>query len=604
MNALLKKIFFGIFIFINIAVPQSNYAQKNNVVTDNFKLIVHYKDTLNATLPIAFQINFESLQSIYTYINNLPAMLQSKGYVVASVDSIWQLTTEVNIMLYIGTKYNWVQLNTNGIEKDLLSKIGYNEKNFFKKPLNIEEVNVLKEKLLKHYENEGYPFAKVFLDSVQIINDSILASLTVYKIALYKIDSIKNYGKLNMNNKFLQSYLNITNGSAYSFEKLQDVDRKIRELPYADMISPSSLSMLGTGATLNLNINSKKSSEASAIVGFLPDANNTGKLQITGDVNFDLKNVFGGGEGIIFKYQALQPKSPRINLGFDKPYIFHTQFGTGFLFELFKKDSSYLQRNAQLNLQLNLSKYQSGKIIFQFQNTSLLGGGIDTNQIKSQKRLPNIIDVSGTNIGLQYELNKTNYRFNPLRGNELLVIALVGIKTIEKNSDVLSLVSPTFNYASLYDSLQPKSYQLRLKILANHYTPLSKSSTIKTALQLGIYQSPNIFRNEVFQIGGYKLLRGFDEESIYATQYAVFTAEYRSLLSLNSYFFGFSDAAVTNTNFQNINSHNFFISGGLGILYQTKAGLLNISFAVGKRDDVPFNIRQAVKVHFGYINYF
>jgi hemolysin activation/secretion protein len=58
---------------------------------------------------------------------------------------------------------------------------------------------------------------------------------------------------------------------------------------------------------------------------------------------------------------------------------------------------------------------------------------------------------------------------------------------------------------------------------------------------MGVLSSPNIFRNELFQIGGYRLLRGFDEESIFATQYGVGTVEYRFLSGLNSYFFAFAD---------------------------------------------------------------
>ena len=128
--------------------------------------------------------------------------------------------------------------------------------------------------------------------------------------------------------------------------------------------------------------------------------------------------------------------------------------------------------------------------------------------------------------------------------------------------------------------------------------------SFKTAVNLGLYSSPTVFRNEVFQIGGYRLLRGFNEESIYATRYAVVTAEYRSLLSLNSYLFGFIDIGATQAKFQNVNAQNFFTGTGLGIAYETKAGLLNLSLAVGKRNDVPFNIRQASKIHFGYVNYF
>jgi len=426
----------------------------------------------------------------------------------------------------------------------------------------------------------------------------------VNKGLVYRIDSVNNYGKLKLNTKFLQQYLNIINGSVYNREKLKEVDKRMLELPYAQTEQPSSLNMLGSGSILNLYLNNKKSSEISAIFGFLPDANNTGKLQVTGDVNLDLKNVFGAGESLLLKYQALQPKSPRLNLGYEKPYFLKSPFGLGFLFELFKKDSSFLQVNAQLGLQLNLTNKQSGKILVQWQTANLLQGGIDTNAIKFNKKLPFNIDVKSVNVGITYEFRNTNYRFNPLTGSDITLTALTGIKNIKKNNDILGLKTTGFNYDKLYDSVKLKSYQLRLKIAAAHYFKISKSSTFKTAVNIGLYISPTVFRNEVFQIGGYRLLRGFNEESIYATRYAVVTAEYRSLLSLNSYLFGFIDIGATQAKFQNVNAQNFFTGTGLGIAYETKAGLLNLSLAVGKRNDVPFNIRQASKIHFGYVNYF
>jgi outer membrane protein assembly factor BamA len=139
---------------------------------------------------------------------------------------------------------------------------------------------------------------------------------------------------------------------------------------------------------------------------------------------------------------------------------------------------------------------------------------------------------------------------------------------------------------------------------AAHYFPFGKNNAFKTAVNFGIIQSPQTFRNELFQIGGYKLLRGFDEESIYASQYAVFTAEYRYLVGINSFFFGFSDAGFTKTKFNVSEFSNSFISGGIGLEFETKFGLLNLSYAIGKRDDVKFDIRNSSKIHFGYINYF
>ena len=595
----------SLFILLTLSIAQfSSIAQKNTTEKTYYNLVVHYKDSIKEPPSILLKAKFSSLDQANNYINSLTKLFADKGYLVSSVDSVWYLQNNVHIDFYVGKKYNWVQLRTNNIDKSLLSKVGYAAKNFAEKPLNISEVDLLKERLLTYYENEGFPFAAVYLDSIAINDDKISAALMVNQGLVYRIDSINNYGKLKLNTKFLQQYLNIINGSVYKREKLKEVDKRMLELPYAQTEHPSSLNMLGSGSILNLYVNNKKSSEVSAILGFLPDANNTGKLQVTGDINLDLKNVFGAGESLLLKYQALQPKSPRLYLGYEKPYFLKSPFGLGFLFELFKKDSSFLQVNAQLGLQLNLTNKQSGKILVQWQTANLLQGGIDTNAIKFNKKLPLNIDVKSVNVGIAYEFRNTNYRFNPLTGSDVTVTALTGIKNIKKNNDILSLKTTGFNYDKLYDSVKLQSYQLRLKIAAAHYFKTSKSSTFKTALNIGLYSSPTVFRNEVFQIGGYRLLRGFNEESIYATRYAVVTAEYRSILSLNSYLFGFIDIGATKAKFQNINAQNLFIGTGLGIAYETKAGLLNLSLAVGKRNDVPFNIRQASKIHFGYINYF
>ena len=255
-------------------------------------------------------------------------------------------------------------------------------------------------------------------------------------------------------------------------------------------------------------------------------------------------------------------------------------------------------------MQYLLSATQSGKLFIQRQSTFLLSSGIDTNLIKETKTLPPNIDVSATNIGIDYSYTNTNYRFNPRSGNELQLFSTIGIKTISKNPTITGITDTTFNYASLYDSLKLKSYQLRVKAMAAHYFPAGKRSTLKTIINAGIFSSPSTFRNELFQIGGYKLMRGFDEESIYATQYLVTTAEYRYLVGLNSYLFTFVDAGWVKNKYQSVNVANNFISTGIGVVFETKLGLLNMSFAIGKRNDVDFNLSQASKIHFGYVNYF
>ncbi|MDB5201609.1 MAG: hypothetical protein JWQ27_1018 [Ferruginibacter sp.] len=538
------------------------------------------------------------------YIAQLPSLLAGKGYLLASVDSSWEQDSSMYISLYIGAKYNWLQLTPVDIERAALDNAGFIDKNFRNKPLNMGQVKLIQNRLIAYYAEQGYPFAATYLDSISLDNDQVNALLKVNKGLLYRVDSIRVVGNIKLNRKFLQRYLGITNGDPYNADKLQAVDRRMLELAYVSPTQPSDLTMLGNGSVLNLYLQPKKSSQVNFLVGFLPSANQTGKLQLTGDVNLDLKNLLGSGESILLKWQQLQPKSPRLNLGFDQPYIFNSPFGFNFLFDLFKKDSNFLQVNAQTGVQFDLSQSQSGRLFIQWQNTSLLSGAVDTIQIRALKKLPANIDVKAVNVGLNYDWQKTNFKLNPRSGNELNIISVVGIKNIRPNNDIINLKDPSFNYATLYDSLQLRSYQVRIRLAAAHYFPVGKSATVKTAVNSGWYSSPSIFRNELFQIGGFKLLRGFDEESIYASRYATFTTEYRYLVSLNSYLFSFVDLGLTKNKYQSVNTNNNFIGLGIGIVYETKAGLLNFSLAAGKRDDIKFNLREAAKIHFGYINYF
>ncbi len=598
------KIFFALFtcnciLFFNINAQ---------IVTSagDYKLNIHFagKDSSFAMPRLDLQTTFANQAEALAYVNKLPALLISKGYALASVDSVWQQNDAVNILLYTGVKYNWLQLTPVLIEQNALEASGFSEKNFAKKPINFLQLQQLQQRIINYYENQGFPFASVYLDSININDDKITGLLKVKKGVLYHIDSIRIFGKVKINPRFLQHYLNIDNGSIYNKSKLQQVDKKIIELPFVSPVHSSDLTMLGSGSILNLYVQPRRSSQVNFLVGFLPSDNQSNKLQLTGDVNLDLKNMFGTGESLLFKWQQLQPKSPRLNLGYDQPFIFNSPFGFSFLFDLFKKDSSYLQVNAQTGVQVNLSNNQTGKLFLQLQNTTLLSGAVDTNIIKAQKQLPSNIDVHAVNAGFNYNWQATNYKINPRRGNEASITTIVGIKNLKPNQDILSIKDTSFNYAGLYDSLKLKSYQLRIIAGVAHYVPVGKKATIKAAVHAGYYSSPTVFRNEVFQIGGYNLLRGFNEESIYATQYTVFTAEYRYLLSLNSYLFTFTDIGWTKNKYQDINISNNFIGAGLGILFETKAGLLNLSFAVGKRNDVKFDLREASKIHFGYINYF
>ena len=597
-----SKNFLLIFLLICL-IPGNVFCQKKYEV----RYILSGKDTSYKIQQFDLKTDFENKSLAENYINKLPALILSKGFPTSSIDSVFYDSAYAKVKLYLGEKYKWVRISTDSIDPNALDHIGWNEKQFDNKIIDFAQLRAQQEKIIEFYENSGFPFAEVSLKNIEIKNDSIKAQLYVKKGALYHIDSIRIYGKVKIKNLFLQHYLGISKGSVYDYGKLKDVSKLLKDLPFLQEQQSWDVTMYGTGATLNLYLEPKRSSQINALVGFQPGNTITGKAQITADVHLDLKNTLGNGEAILVNWQQLQPQSPRLNLGYTHPYIFNSNFGFDFSFGLLKSDSSYLQLNGIFGLQYIISASKTFKIFYQKEQSYLLSGGIDTNQIISSKQLPPNIDVGSGNIGIGYHFVNTNYRLNPRKGNEFDITATAGIKKTSKNSNIVNLKDPSdsaFNFNSLYDSIKLKTYQFKIVASGAHYFPISRSSTFKTALSVGILESPQTFQNELFRIGGYQLLRGFDEESIYANRYAVFTAEYRYLVGINSYFFGFSDVGFTKTKFPDADYSNSFISGGIGLAFETKFGLLNLNFAVGKRNDVNFDLRNASKISFGYINYF
>jgi outer membrane protein assembly factor BamA len=593
-----------VFLLLGIYAPAQNKYNLHIRGVD--------KDSATVVSLLGLQTSFASRSDCVDYMNKLPGLLQIRGYVTSSIDTLKYEPEFARLVIFSGELYRWAKLDAKGIEPALLDAVGWREKLFTDKPINFTQVQVLQEKMLNQLENTGYPFSKIYLDSLVLNNDSVSALLKVVTGPLYKIDSIRIYGDAKISNGFLQRYLELPKGSIYSKEKLLRVNKKMRELAYVEEEKPFNLTLLATGSILNMYLKQKKSSQVNVLIGFLPNPENSQqsgkKFLLTGEANILLRNAFGSGETIGLNWQHIQQKSPRLNLLYQHPYIFKSPVGLDFSLDMYKKDSSYLNVNFQLGAQYALNSNQAGKVFIQRFQTIVSLGALNTAFIIQNRQLPEVADVSSFNVGLDYELNTTDYRFNPKKGNEFRIITSIGNKTIKKNNEILELKDPNdpgYDFEKLYDSLKLKTYQLRVRATAARYFPLGRQSTVKAAMNAGLFQSRNTFKNELFQLGGYKLLRGFDEESQYLSHFAIGTLEYRLLYltGQNSYFYVLADGGWGQNSSTKKKLNYTYFGTGLGIAFETKAGIFNLAWAVGKRNDTEFKLNQS-KLHFGFVNFF
>lgn len=565
------------------------------------------KDTSFLQQVLQIRNNFENVNECNLYINQLIPSLQSKGFISASIDSIISDSAQTTISLFTGEQYKWQVMSANEESRKWLSKVGWTTDQLQQNNFS-EMLPILKARMLNYFENNGYPFAKIFMDGFKINNKEVSGNINIIPGPLYKVDSLVIRGNAKISTEYLQQFLDLKNGSVYNKEKLQKISQEIKKLNYVVEKFPPQFVWRSSGGMVELFLDEKKSSQVNVIIGFLPNNNplpGAKKLSLTGEALLNLKNAFGSGETIGLVWQKLQAASQQLNLSFQLPYLFKTPFGIDFGFSLLKRDSSFLNFNIKLGAIISLSTQQQAKI-FAERFSSILNN-IDTTRVIATKTLPPEADIRITNLGFEYHFNNTNYVFNPVSGFEVMFSTAVGNKIIKPNNQILELkdpLQPDFDFAELYDTIKTKSYQLKSVLSFAKYFPLGKNrSTIKTAINGGYLAGSNLFRNELFQIGGYRLLRGFDEQSQYLSRYGIGTVEYRYLIGENSYFNCFADGGWGWDWSKTTKKTYNYLSAGLGLSFETKVGLFNLAWAVGKRNDTVFNLRQS-KIHFGFINYF
>ncbi|CAN5775370.1 hypothetical protein BH10BAC3_BH10BAC3_05260 [soil metagenome] len=565
---------------------------------------INYTPVTAESKPLKLKTSFPTRAAASQFIAQLPALLLAKGYLAASVDSVQYDSTVAKVTLFTGPVYRWGQVQVPQEYQPIMNKLNSG------KPLPGsviagDQVSVWQQALLDYFAVNGHPFASVGLDSVTLSGDSLSGKIAITEGPLYKIDSIHVLG-VKLKPSFIYPYLHITKGMPYQQQLLDKIDQRLAELSFADVSQPWQLDMLGTGSIVNVYLQPRRSNIINALIGLAPASTQTpnNKLLLSGEANIQLRNAFNAGELLGINWQQIQYKSPRLNLVFQQPYLFGSQAGVDFAFELFKKDTQFVNVNFRIGVPYDFTGSRTGKVFFQQLSTNVTY--VDTNGVKFSRKLPDLANVSSSNLGLEYEWNTTDYRLNPRQGMELFFTGTGGIKKIKKSStivDLEDLQDPGYNYGSLYDTVKLKTYQVRLKMKAATYLKTGRLTVLRLALNAGLYQSQNYFRNELFQIGGFRLLRGFDEESIFARSYAVGTAEFRFITGRNSYFFAFSDGGYAGYKDQSLQFGHTYIGAGLGLAIETKNSMINLSWASGKRDDQPYQIRQS-KIHIGFVNYF
>ncbi|PHN04103.1 BamA/TamA family outer membrane protein [Flavilitoribacter nigricans] len=572
---------------------QSDY-QLRVVTTDQFTPL---PEELTRDLPVRFSDTLALKSALQTWVLEL----HGRSYLEASVDTLMRVADEYIAFLHLGDRYQWAALTNGNVDPVFLDKVGFRERLYSNRPFAYRQVQDLLESLLHYAENNGYPFAKVYLDSIRTEPGRISALVKMDKGPLITIGEIEVVGDLRLSPVYLSRYLGFSAGDLYNREKVLRIRERLRELPFVTIQSDPVVAFRGETANIRLALANRSASRFDFLIGVLPNSQQSGRLLITGDFTAELQNQFGVGERLYVAFEQLRPQTQELNLQFNYPYLLDLPFGTDLSFELYKRDTSYLDLNLDFGLQYLLDGRDYLKAYGNSYSSTLLT--VDTQRIRRTGVLPDTLDVRRTGFGLEYFHEALDYRFNPRKGWSLFLRGGAAIRRLPRNNLISQL-----DIADPYDDLPERSFQYRILSRISAYLPLFRQSTLKMQVQGGyIISNLGLLANEQFRIGGAKLLRGFDEEFIFASNYTVATLEYRLLIGQNAYLYTFGDLArVDNRTVKTLpgtNSVNFPYGLGAGITFETAVGLFGINLAFGADRNTQIDL-GAPKVHFGYVSRF
>lgn len=534
---------------------------------------------------------------------------RQESYLAASLDSLQINDSIATAAFYPGPAMYWVQLRPADDDNQAwLAAAGFRDKLFSDKPLRYEALLQLERALLEQAENNGYPFAQVWLDSIEVVeNGAVSALLRIERNRFFTIKTLKINGDLKLPAAFLTNYLGIKPGEPYSRAKVLRLRDQLRSLVFVESTANPSVTFAGGEATINLFLQKKRASRFDFIIGLLPRPNDDdGRLLVTGSLNAAFQNALSLGERFSVEFERLRPETQRLDVQAGVPYLLGTPFGVDGKLNIFRRDSTWVDAQSELGIQYLFPGGDFIKIFWENKSSSLQK--VDTASIRSARALPPNLDLRLNGFGLETGLNRLDYRFNPRKGWAVSLKAVAGFNEVRRNSQIESLrdpEDPDFRFSSLYDSVAGPRARLRLESRVELYIPFFARSTLKLGIRGGgIFSEKPIFANEQYRLGGNKIQRGFDEESLFASRFAVATAEFRLLLDLNSYLSVFTDYGYLENETDRIRLYLRPLGIGAGLNFETQAGIFGISVAVGRRDNgQPVDFRAA-KFHLGYVSLF
>lgn len=546
-----------LFIIVCLLFSFVHSQEKNDTVLKFFNYNQNMKN---------YEFDFEKKAISDSTIFQTLDSLRSIGFYTLTLDSI----KSPNIYLNKGKMYKKIWVKNDSI---------FNKKEDW---FAVQNLDSLVQNIQAKYANEGFPFSEFKIIPLGYKHGEVQVKLELNLFPQRTIDHIEVIGYEKLSKGFIRNNLGLKIGETYNEQKLLEASERIS---YSSFIKetnePQTLFNIDS-TTVYLYVEKVNSNFFDGILGFGNDEN--GDFQLNGNVKVELSNNFNGMEIIRLNWIATADKSNSLDLNVRIPYLFQSEIGTQTYFNMYKKDSTYVNLKIEERLFYQLNNYSNIGLNLSYETSNFV---LDESPL-----IDNLYeDFNKTGIGASYEfLRPTQKRL--MEGKSKLFI--LGKALRKKTSEFQVEVNDYFD---------TKIQQYEVGIDAFHLFQLHPQHYLKSSIEaFGLFGSEKeLAMNELYRIGGFNSIRGFNEESIIASTYGVLSMEYRFMPNDGIYISTFGDYAFIENKSADFSENLFGV--GVGFSFLTQLGIFNMSYAVGKQSNEGFDFKNS-KIHFGILTRF
>jgi outer membrane translocation and assembly module TamA len=412
---------------------------------------------------------------------------------------------------------------------------------------------------------QGFPFSKLKLTGIRVKNKNTLEAQLVIDTNEQKrtINNIIIKGYDKFPESYLKHYLKIKPSQTFSLDKIKNRTRQLQNLRFASELKPPEVLFSKDSTTLYLYLKKEQSNSFDGFLGFGSNEA-TNKIEFDGYLNLNLTNNLNFGESFRLLYKSDENDQKTFLTNLTLRYLFKSPIGIDISLNIFKKDSTFttVNQSAKLHYQINAKhKIYSG---FLFE---------ESNNLLDNSSILTIADYKKNYFSLGYEFSK------PQVNNLLFPInSYLYIET---------------NFGNRKETTQSEKQSL-LSLNAFKIFNLNDKNSLFIRTNSAVINSDSYFENELLRFGGINSIRGFEENSLFASLYGLINTEYRFQLNNTIYLHSVIDAAYFENKTLNLTQKLFSYGLGFGIL--TKSGLFRLNYANGKRENQQFKLSNS-KVH-------